>query len=90
MPSLPNYMQMKQYPKTPLRLLFTAAGADTLELLESMLIYDPNRRISAREALLHPYFFNKPRPTPLENLPKHVRETPEAEKLKRKAQVMGM
>ncbi|KAG0264746.1 TFIIH complex serine/threonine-protein kinase subunit kin28 [Mortierella polycephala] len=87
--SLVHYVQFRHYPKTPLRLLFTAAGADTLELLESMLIYDPNRRISAREALLHPYFFNKPRPTPLENLPKHVRETPEAAKLKRKADTLG-
>ncbi|CAO3569951.1 unnamed protein product [Mortierella alpina] len=88
MSTLPDYMQYKYYPKTPLKLLFTAAGADTLELLESMLIYDPNKRISAREALLHPYFFNKPRPTPLEKLPKHVRETPEAAKLKRKAEAL--
>ncbi|KAG0232230.1 kinase-like domain-containing protein [Mortierella sp. GBAus27b] len=86
---LQNYIQFKQYPRTPLRLLFTAASADTLELLESMVIYDPNRRISAREALLHPYFYNKPRPTPLENLPKHIRETPEAAKLKRKAEALG-
>ncbi|KAF9163597.1 TFIIH complex serine/threonine-protein kinase subunit kin28 [Actinomortierella ambigua] len=86
--TLPNYMQYRQYPKTPLRLLFTAAGADTLELLESMLIYDPNKRISAREALLHPYFFNKPRPTKLENLPKPARETEQAV-LKRKADALG-
>jgi hypothetical protein len=49
-------MQFKQYPKTPLKLLFTAAGADTLELLESMLIYDPNRRISAREVSSRKHF----------------------------------
>lgn len=46
---LPSYVSFKFYPKTPQRLLFTAAAPDTLELLESMLIYDPNRRISARE-----------------------------------------
>ncbi|KAF9020860.1 TFIIH complex serine/threonine-protein kinase subunit kin28 [Haplosporangium bisporale] len=79
---LPSYVSFKFYPKTPQRLLFTAAAPDTLELLESMLIYDPNRRISAREALLHPYFFNKPRPTPLERLPRHVRESPEEARLK--------
>ncbi|KAG0040021.1 TFIIH complex serine/threonine-protein kinase subunit kin28 [Podila clonocystis] len=86
---LPSYVSFKFYPKTPQRLLFTAAAPDTLELLESMLIYDPNRRISAREALLHPYFFNKPRPTPLEKLPRHIRESPEEARLKRKADTLA-
>ncbi|KAF9338245.1 TFIIH complex serine/threonine-protein kinase subunit kin28 [Podila minutissima] len=86
---LPSYVSFKFYPKTPQRLLFTAAAPDTLELLESMLIYDPNRRISAREALLHPYFFNKPRPTPLEKLPRHIRESPEEVRLKRKADTLA-
>ena len=27
-----------------------------LDLLESMLVYDPAKRISAKKALLHPYF----------------------------------
>ncbi|TFY80766.1 hypothetical protein EWM64_g3238 [Hericium alpestre] len=39
----------------------TAAGID---LLMSLLIYDPERRISAEEALQHPYFTESP-------LPKH-------------------
>jgi len=30
--------------------------ADGLELLEKMLVYDPTQRISAKQALLHPYF----------------------------------
>ena len=30
-----------------------AAG---LDLLEQMLVYDPSKRISAKKALLHPYF----------------------------------
>ena len=29
-----------------------------LDLLESMLIYDPDKRITAKEALCHPYFNN--------------------------------
>ena len=29
---------------------------DGLDLLEQMLAYDPAQRISAKEALLHPYF----------------------------------
>ena len=27
-----------------------------LDLLEQMLVYDPSKRISAKKALLHPYF----------------------------------
>ena len=30
--------------------------ADGFDLLEKMLIYDPNKRISAKKALEHPYF----------------------------------
>lgn len=30
--------------------------ADGLDLLQKMLIYEPGKRISAKQALLHPYF----------------------------------
>ena len=40
---------MGQFPKTPLRDLFTAASADCLNLLSQCLIYDPKRRISAKD-----------------------------------------
>ncbi|CAG8539639.1 8816_t:CDS:2 [Paraglomus occultum] len=63
-------MKFQKYPKTPLKALFTAAGNDTLDLLEKMLSYDPNKRLTTREALNHPYFRNKPRPTPPGKLPK--------------------
>lgn len=36
-----------------------------LELLNAMLTYDPDRRISARDALAHPYFSEDPPPKPL-------------------------
>lgn len=29
---------------------------DSLDLLDKMLVYDPNKRISAKEALKHKYF----------------------------------
>lgn len=57
------------YPKTPRRNLFSAAGNDALDLLEKMLTYNPEKRISAQDALLHPYFRNKPRPTVPSKLP---------------------
>lgn len=30
--------------------------ADGLDLLQKMLVYEPGKRISAKQALLHPYF----------------------------------
>ncbi|KAJ3085482.1 TFIIH complex serine/threonine-protein kinase subunit kin28 [Quaeritorhiza haematococci] len=70
--SLPDYHEFQVFPKTPLRSLFTAAGNDAIDLLEKMLVYDPLRRITAQDALMHPYFRNQPRPTPPEKLPRDV------------------
>jgi cyclin-dependent kinase 7 len=42
-------MAVGQFPKTPLRHLFTAASVDTLNLLGKCLTYEPRRRISAKE-----------------------------------------
>ncbi|OCH85504.1 CMGC/CDK/CDK7 protein kinase [Obba rivulosa] len=67
---LPDYVPVGQFPKTPLRDLFTAASADCLNLLSKCLIYEPRRRISAKEALNHPYFFALPYPTHPSKLPK--------------------
>ncbi|KAJ1928350.1 TFIIH complex serine/threonine-protein kinase subunit kin28 [Tieghemiomyces parasiticus] len=67
---LPDYLKFNQYPKTSLQTLFTATTPDSLDLMEKMLIYNPVKRISALEALNHPYFQNMPRPTPPARLPK--------------------
>ncbi|PJF19209.1 Serine/threonine-protein kinase [Paramicrosporidium saccamoebae] len=70
MSSLPDYVSFPRSPKTPLASIFNAASDDALNLLEKMLIFDPTKRITAREALGHAYFTNLPRPTPPERLPK--------------------
>lgn len=49
---LPDYVPVGQFQKTPLRDLFTAASADTLNLLSKCLIYEPRRRISAKDVCL--------------------------------------
>ncbi len=36
--------------------IFTHSDADSLDLLRQMLHFDPNRRITAAQALDHPYF----------------------------------
>jgi len=46
---LPDYVPVGQFPRTPLRDLFTAASGDTLNLLSKTLTYEPRKRISARE-----------------------------------------
>ncbi|KIM82969.1 hypothetical protein PILCRDRAFT_447116 [Piloderma croceum F 1598] len=67
---LPDYVPVGQFPKTPLRDLFTAASADTLNLLSKCLVYEPRKRIGAKEALNHPYFFALPNPSHPSKLPK--------------------
>lgn len=68
--SLPDYMVVGQYPKTPLRDLFTAASTEAISLLAKLLAYAPGKRISAKEALHHAYFFQPPNPTHHSKLPK--------------------
>ncbi|KAI8916514.1 kinase-like domain-containing protein [Powellomyces hirtus] len=72
MKELPDYHDFQVFPKNPLRHLFTAASADALSLLESLLLYDPLKRPSAHDALNHYYFRNQPRPTPPAKLPRDV------------------
>ncbi|KIL00759.1 hypothetical protein PAXRUDRAFT_7974 [Paxillus rubicundulus Ve08.2h10] len=67
---LPDYVPVGQFPRTPLRDLFTAASGDTLNLLSKTLTYEPRKRISAKEALHHPYFTSLPYPTHPSKLPK--------------------
>ncbi|GAA6023980.1 hypothetical protein JCM10207_006841 [Rhodosporidiobolus poonsookiae] len=56
-------------PRTDLRLLFSAASPDAIDLLEGLLAYDPRKRITARAALSHPYFSALPPPTAPSLLP---------------------
>merc|ERR550532_3721930 len=67
--SLPDYIQFKPNPGTPLRDIFTAAGDDLLDILRQMVTLCPTRRINAENALRHSYFSNKPAPSRGENLP---------------------
>ncbi|KIY73317.1 CMGC/CDK/CDK7 protein kinase [Cylindrobasidium torrendii FP15055 ss-10] len=67
---LPNFITVGQFPKTPLRDLFTAASTEALSLLSKCLVYEPRRRITAYDALHHPYFSTLPHPTHPSKLPK--------------------
>ncbi|CDS13810.1 hypothetical protein LRAMOSA05984 [Lichtheimia ramosa] len=89
MTSLPDYIQFKPFPKVQLRSYFTAAGTDALDLLEKMLVFDPNKRWTTQQCLSHPYFRNSPLPTSPEKLPKKAPDLEQvAQTLKRKAGTM--
>merc|ERR1712127_1101465 len=67
--TLPDYVEFKpQYPK-PLKIMFSAASNDVLNVLDSMLTLNPSKRCTCREALMMPYFSNAPGPTPIAELP---------------------
>ncbi|XP_072016760.1 cyclin-dependent kinase 20-like [Amphiura filiformis] len=75
MEELPDYNKITfpENPPIPLEKVVPDASAEALDLLKKFLVYPSNRRISAAEALLHPYFFTAPLPAHHTELPKPQR-----------------
>lgn len=48
-------MSLPFKPKVPWARVFDRADSKALDLLEKMLTFNPNKRISVEEALAHPY-----------------------------------
>ncbi|TDH72617.1 hypothetical protein CCR75_004294 [Bremia lactucae] len=69
MTSLANFIEFTPSSAPPLASIFSAASEDALDLLAKLLKFDPMKRITAVEALKHPYFSNSPAPTSVEKLP---------------------
>ncbi|TGZ74121.1 hypothetical protein CRM22_001117 [Opisthorchis felineus] len=66
---LTNYVRFEYRPGIPFSKIFTAAGSDLIDLLETLLALNPDQRGTARSALASPYFANRPYPTPDDQLP---------------------
>ncbi|EGC38059.1 p34-cdc2 protein [Dictyostelium purpureum] len=66
---LPNYLRFTEHPPTPFKQLFTAATDEAIDLISKMLLFNPAARISAAEALNHPYFTTGVKPTNPIDLP---------------------
>ncbi|KAL9655263.1 hypothetical protein ABK040_009037 [Willaertia magna] len=64
---------IKHMPKKmsmPLKLIFPKASKDEIDLLSKMLVFNPKKRITAAEAMCHPYFsqLHDPKDEPKSNL----------------------
>ena len=58
--TLPNYQaDFPKFQPKKLEEVLPQLDSNGINLLYSMLMYDPNKRITAKQALLHPYFTEK-------------------------------
>ncbi|BET02461.1 unnamed protein product [Nesidiocoris tenuis] len=69
MTTMQDFIQFKNFPGTPLKHIFTAAGDDLLNVLSSLLTICPAQRASCPAVLQMPYFSNKPAPAIGSQLP---------------------
>jgi cyclin-dependent kinase 7 len=60
---LPCYVHFEPRPRNDPKVLFSGAGSDATDLLEKMLVFNPEKRISCQDILSHKYFTNTPAPT---------------------------
>lgn len=66
---LQDYVQFKPFPGTPLKMIFTAAPDDLLELISALLNLNPLKRLDCKQTLKLPYFSNRPAPAKGNQLP---------------------
>lgn len=71
MSQLPDYNKISfpDYPPIPFEEILPDASQNALDLLKKFLVYPSNKRIPAKDALLHIYFFVEPLPAHHSELP---------------------
>jgi cyclin-dependent kinase 7 len=60
---LPLFVQFDPQAPAPFELTFQGLPLDAIDLLKNLLALNPTKRLTAAEALKHPYFTNDPKPT---------------------------
>ncbi|CAJ0593571.1 unnamed protein product [Cylicocyclus nassatus] len=61
MPLLENFT-LKTQPFNNVKVVFESASVTAIDLLNALFMYDPKKRISAADALAHPFFTERPLP----------------------------
>ncbi|XP_049774267.1 cyclin-dependent kinase 20-like isoform X2 [Schistocerca cancellata] len=74
--TLPDYnkVSFKECRGIPLEQVFLEVSPEGVDLLKKLLLYDASKRISAEKALVHQYFFTRPLPSPMSEMPKPTDE----------------
>ncbi|XP_046995885.1 cyclin-dependent kinase 20-like isoform X1 [Schistocerca americana] len=74
--ALPDYnkVSFKECRGIPLEQVFLEVSPEGVDLLKKLLLYDASKRISAEKALVHQYFFTRPLPCPMSEMPKPTDE----------------
>ena len=74
--SLPKYKEMtqqiemkKQYEYNQIESMFAVYKANCLDLMKHLLAYDPSKRITATNAIKHPFFKEMPMPCTVDMMP---------------------
>lgn len=55
-------IMFREKPKRDFRTMFPSWSPEAIDLFEKFIVYEPTKRISAREALHHPWFNTEPAP----------------------------
>ena len=71
---LERYMIFKGGPPITIQKKFSKFSPECRDLLEKMLVLNPNKRITATEALNHPYFTTEPLPSNKDKIAEIVKD----------------
>ena len=71
---LERYLLFKGGPPITIQKKFNKFPSECIDLLEKMLVLNPNKRITAAEALKHPYFTSDPLPLKKETIADTVKK----------------
>jgi len=80
---LPKFRIFKGTPDSSIKKKFANFSEECQDLISKMLVLNPNNRITAEEALNHPYFKTEPLPSKKERIAEIIRNYKQMEKNKR-------